>query len=258
MSRAPTGSGGVQAVRSALRLLEELALAQPVGVSDLARRLEMPKTSVHRILATLRESGWAEPHDRAGGGWRVSRRAFRVGLAGVGAPPLTERARVLLTELRDAYGETVHLTVPDFPTVLVVTRVDGTNSLRTFLELGTRAPMASSAAGRAVLSVSSPDLLEALLARPIERHTEVTLQDHEEVRRLVAQAREDGWAVNRGEWRSGIAAVAAPVVAAEGAVLGAVSLSMPAARLEELDIAAVGARVATMCRQLAAESWAGL
>lgn len=246
-------AGGVRAVQNALTVLEALAVQQPVGVSALARDLDLPKSSVQRTLRTLDAAGWAERADTGAGpgGWQLTGKVLRIGMAASGAATLPERARPFLTRLRDTYGETVHLTVPDGEHIIVLARIDGTRNLRTFLEIGTPAPMLSTAGGRAVLAASPPARLEGLLAGAVTTHTPTTTTDPDVIRGLVDQARRDGYATNHSEWRADIAAVGAAVVVPGGRVVGAVSLSMPAARHAELDLPSVGRDVAHECTRIA-------
>ena len=248
-----TSSGeGVRSIMNALGILEALAERQPIGVSELAREVGMPKSSVQRTLRTLDQAGWAEPDGSAVLQWRLTRKVFRVGLSGSIAKTLPEAARRHHTTLRDTYRETVHLTVADGDHVIVIARVDGTNSLRTFLEVGTQAPILNSAGGRAILSRMAPEITQGLLEQPIQAHTSATITDREVIKAQVEEARERGYATNEAEWRSGIAAIAAPIVAPDGEVLGAVSLSMPTSRYQTLDVPAVGAHIAEFCAQIAA------
>lgn len=102
-----------------------------------------------------------------------------------------------------------------------------------------------------MLAVMPPQVAERLLQGPIPEHTTATLRDPEVIRQRIQQARELGYATNEAEWRDEVAAVAAPVVAPDGSVLAAVSLSMPAGRYRELDIEQVGADIVDTCRRIA-------
>ncbi|RIK15386.1 MAG: IclR family transcriptional regulator [Acidobacteria bacterium] len=247
---APRG-GGVRSVLNALTILEALSARQPIGVSELARAVALPKSSVQRTLRTLDEAGWAESSGASGGGWRLTRKVFRIGMSGSTAATLPDAARRHLTQLRDTYRETVHLTIPDGDHIIVIDRVDGTNSLRTFLEIGTQAPIVSSAGGRAILAQLPPEVTEELLRDPVTVHTATTITDRKSVREQVEQARRRGYATNEGEWREGIAAVAAPIVVPGGDVLGAVSLSMPVGRYRTLDLPTVSDDVRAACARIA-------
>jgi IclR family acetate operon transcriptional repressor len=243
--------GGVRAVQNALALLETLATAQPVGVSELARLVQQPKSSVQRTLRTLELAGWAETSGEGVVHWRLTRKVFRIGVSGATSSPFPRSAETPMTALRDRYGETVHLGIPDGDHLLVIARIDGTNNLRTFLQLGTRAPLVSTAGGRAMLAGMKGEVLEKVLADPVTGHTPRTLRDPQQIRQQVGLARERGYATNEAEWRDAIAAVGAAIVGPDGQVIGSISLSMPAPRFHELDIPSVGADVAAVCREIA-------
>lgn len=232
-------SGAVRSVVTALHVLEQLS-RRPLGVSDLSRALGVPKTTVHRSLRTLDQAGWVRPLDRDPAKWVLTGRSLTVGLAGSTEGNLREIARTELTRLRDATGETVHLVVPDVPDLVVVARVDGTHSLRTFLPLGTHAPLHATASGRALLAAMADADVAAVLDAGLERFTPSTLHDRQEVLREIEQTRARGYAVNAAEWRSGIAAVGVSITTRSGGPVAALAVSMPLSRFEELDLAGVG------------------
>lgn len=175
--------GGTRSVLTALRVMEEVAELQPVGVSDLSRALRLPKTSVQRAVKTLAEAGWLQTTGTEPTRWQISYKALTVGLAGVTASGLEEVAHEEMRRIRDATKETVHLAVPEGNELVIVSRLDGTLPLRTFLQLGTRAPLAASASGRAMLAAMTDAEIDAILDRGIRRYTETTLVDRDEIGR---------------------------------------------------------------------------
>lgn len=244
------GSTGVRSVANALRLIEALAEAQPVGVSELARLVDLPKSSVFRNLRTLESSGWARHDGSDNPRWSLTQRVFSVGLSALSESSLQDHAATAMRELRDRYGETVHLTVPDGEDIVVISRIDGTNSLRTFLELGVRAPMLSTAGGRAMLSVMPDEVVDKLISQGATRHTRRTKLDGNSIRAEVQRCRSRGYATNEAEWRSDIAALAAPVIGRSGKAIAAISISMPHIRLAELDREEAGPWLVAKCREV--------
>lgn len=235
---APGQPPAVRSVLTALRALEELSRG-PLGISELSRALGVPKTTAHRSLRTLSEAGWVRPSEANPAKWVLTGRPLTVGLAGSREGNLRELARSELTGLRDATGETVHLVVPDVPDLVVVARIDGTNSLRTFLALGTRAPLATTASGRALLSAMPDEEVTAVLDAGLEQFTPTTLASREEVLAEIARTRERGYALNAAEWRSDIAAIGVPIRTRAGTALAAVAISMPLSRYQDADVPAL-------------------
>jgi DNA-binding IclR family transcriptional regulator len=219
-------------VLTALRILEEVSRRQPIGVSELARTLELPKTSVHRSLRTLQLAGWVRALGSETTRWGLTTKALTVGLAGSRETSLRELAIAEMTELRDATGETVHLAVPEEHELVIIARLDGTHSLRTFLPLGARAPLHATASGRAMLAEMSDDDIDAVLDRGLRRYTKRTLVDRDRVWREVRLARRRGYGTNAGEWRTDIAAIGASIGSPAGKPLAAFSISMPLKRYQ--------------------------
>ena len=145
--------------------------------------------------------------------------------------------------VRDAIGETVHLGVPEGPELVIIGRLDGTQPLRAFLQLGTRAPLHGSAGGRAILAAMTDDEVELVLDAGIRRYTSRTITDRGRILRAVQQTRERGYAVNEGEWRTDIAAVAAAVLDRSRRPVAAISVSLPLNRYAEMDHATIAGLV---------------
>jgi IclR family transcriptional regulator, acetate operon repressor len=238
-----TESHGMRSVLTALRLLETVAERQPVGVSDLSRALAMPKSSVQRSVQTLHEAGWLRPTGGEPTRWQISYKALTVGLAGVAASGLQEIALQEMRPLRDATGETVHLAMPEGHELVVIGRLDGTQPLRTFLPIGIRAPLHAAASGRAMLAAMDDAEIEKILAVGIHQHTDRTKLEPAEIWEELARTRARGYAVNEGEWRAGIGAIGAVVRGRDHRPNAGISVSMPLARFDEIDVAAVGAHV---------------
>ncbi|AQZ65304.1 Transcriptional regulator, IclR family [[Actinomadura] parvosata subsp. kistnae] len=231
----------MQNVINALRVLEEVADRQPVGVGELARGLGLPKSTVQRSLKTLHEAGWIRPAGGEVTRWQVTSKALQV--ARRTELGLRDAAVPVMEELRQRTGETIHLMVPEGDAVVLIERLETDKPLRIVLPLGTRLPLHASANGKAVL---------AHLDRPLgdlPGYTDTTITDPRALRAELDAVLARGYADNRGEWRSDIAAVAAAVLA-PGPV-ASLSVSTPASRMTEELRAEYGKLVAGAARTLA-------
>jgi IclR family transcriptional regulator, acetate operon repressor len=247
--RAPS-DGGVRSVLTALRILEEVSRRQPIGVSQLARGLELPKTSVHRILQTLHQAGWVRTVGDETTRWGLTTKALTVGLASSRDTSLREVAVAEMARIRDATGETVHLAVPDEDELVVIARLDGTHSLRTFLPLGARAPLHATASGRAMLAAMPDDDVDAVLDRGINRYTKRTIVDRDRVWREIRLARRRGYATNAAEWRTETGAIGTSIGSAHGRPLAGFAISMPFSRYQVVDRAGIGVLAADAARRV--------
>lgn len=221
----------MRSVLNALRVLEEVAVRQPVGVGELARVLELPKSSVQRSLRTLHTAGWIRPVGSELTRWALTTRALHVGRHAAGELSLRDAAIPVMEDLRLETEETIHLMVPEGDKVVLIERLETPKPVRIIIPLGGGAPIHASSNGKAVLASSPPDEVERLLAEGLPRYTDTTIVDTDKLRRELAETRRRGYATNVGEWRSDIAAVAAAILDGGGRPIASMSISTPVNRM---------------------------
>ncbi|MCB5908918.1 IclR family transcriptional regulator [Streptomyces pinistramenti] len=245
----------MQNVLNALRVLDEVAARQPVGVAELARTLGIPKSTVQRALLTLQTAGWLRPAD--GGGatrWILTTKPLLMGRHGSGELGLRDVAVPVMEELRRQSDETVHLAVPEGGKVVLIERLETSQPVRIILPLGKDLPLHASANGKAVLAASAPDVIERHLAEELPQFTGTTITDLGRLRAELAAVRERGYATNDGEWRTDVSAVAAAVVVGPGGPVASISVNVPTSRVTSDSRAAHG----EMVREAAAKVGAAL
>ncbi len=242
----------VRSVITALRVLDEIAAHQPVGVSELARLLGLPKSSVQRTLQTLHSAGWIHPTGVEMTRWSLTGHMLRMAQRGAGELTLRNVAVPVMEELRSVTQETVHLAVPDQDSVIVIERLDSPQAVRTFIPLGMGAPMAASANGKAILSTLSREEVHAFLQRGLAAYTPATVTDEDELLAQLDQVRRRGYATNDEEWRSGVSAVAAAITTNGRGPLAGISISTPAQRMSRKLQAHYGALVKDAAQRISA------
>jgi IclR family transcriptional regulator, acetate operon repressor len=235
----------MQTVVNTLRVLEEVSVRQPVGVSELSRALELPKSSVQRALWTLNTAGWIRPAGAELTRWALTTKALHVGSHSAGELSLREAAMPIMEELRRRSEETIHLMVPDGDRVVLIERLETPKPVRIVIPLGESAPIHASSNGKAVLAYSPADDIERRIAGGLSRYTHTTITDPDIFRAELADIRSRGYATNNGEWRSDIAAVAAPVIGAGGHAIGSISISTPISRMPDDIVSCYGPMVRT-------------
>jgi IclR family transcriptional regulator, acetate operon repressor len=223
----------MKSVTRSLRILEAVAQHQPVTVGELTKLFGLPKSTVQRTLVTLAEAGWLRASRKDTTRWEIGARVLAVRPAALQGSSLLAVAHEPMVRLRDALNETIHLSVPDvLQSMVVVDRVDCDHPVRTFHTIGDTSPLHATAAGRAVLAHLPTSDVEECIAQGLERFTETTPTDPDELRAELDRIRTDGYAVNRNQYRAGICAVAAPVLDEDGTPLAAVAVSMPDSRFD--------------------------
>ncbi|TCO60635.1 IclR family transcriptional regulator [Actinocrispum wychmicini] len=233
----------MQNVLNTLRVLEEVAARQPVGVGELARELEMPKSSVQRALVTLNEAGWIRPAAGEVTRWVMTTKALSVGGRAGGDLGLRDAAVPIMEELRRRTEETIHLTIPEDDKMVLIERLETAKPVRISMALGHALPMHASANGKAVLAHSTPEVVRRLFAQELPRYTDSTITDPDELRAELAKVRDRGFAVNHGEWRTDVGSVAAAVLNGEEQPIASLSVNIPLTRLTTDSEAAFGAAV---------------
>jgi IclR family acetate operon transcriptional repressor len=229
----------MRAVINVLRIYERLSVLQPVGVSELSRDLELPKSTVQRGLSDLHEMGWIEPEGFSSRRWvqSVKMTSLASHAPGLGVREIARPAmRALLAET----DENVQLSVRTGEWMTTIDRCEGSRVVRAVSYVGERAPVHASSSGKAVLAWSSSDEVDEQLVGQLRRYTDQTIVDHEQLRRQLTEARRRGYAVNWGEWREDIRGVAVPVLSTSGAPVAAISIAMPSHRLPRSRVAALG------------------
>lgn len=212
-----------------LHVLECLAAGRS-SVRHLSAELDMPRQTVYRVLKTLASLGWVEL-DRGDDTycltskvWSIASRSFRLSDVRDTLAPVVRR-------LADLHGETVHLATYEQGQVTYIDKADGWHPIRSYTELGGTAPAYCVATGKMLLAVQPQGEIERVLRGPLEAHTPETVVDGAELRRQLAEARDQGYAVNRGEWREGVAGIAVPIVSGPTGDHVAIGFSGPRDRI---------------------------
>lgn len=217
-------------VTNAARLLKAFrAQEATLGVSELARRLDLGKSAVHRLLTTLAAEGLIEqdPHT---GGYRLGVVMIELGEAVKVHLDLHAAAGPVLAHLRDETGETCQVGVLDGVDVVYVDRLESAHSLRLFTETGRRVPAHATSSGKVLLAHLPEAEREERIAGPFAQLTPHTLVTAEALRAELAAVRARGWAEAVHEREIGVVSIAAPVRDRYGEVVAALSIGAPTAR----------------------------
>ncbi|HKE97444.1 MAG TPA: IclR family transcriptional regulator [Actinomycetes bacterium] len=221
----------LSSVRSAARVLCAFTLAEPeLGLSELARRLDLGKSRVHRLLATLVSERLVEQNPLTGK-YRLSIKLYELGAIVSTHLDLHEAVAEYIDELRNRTGETVHVAVLDGDEVVYVERRESPNTLRLFTRIGHRNFAHCTSTGKVLLAHLPERELDRVLERTVlVAKTPYTITDAARLRTDLERVRRRGWAENVNESELGVASRAAPVRDAGGRVVAAISVAGPLPR----------------------------
>lgn len=221
----------LSSVRNSARLLKVFLSREPeLGVSELARRLGLAKSNVHRLLTTLLSEGLIErdPHT---GGYRLGIVVFELGEAVKVHMDLHAAAGPVLVKLREQTTESSQIGVLDGTDVVYVDRLESPHTLRLFTETGRRVPAHCTSSGKILLAFRPETEREQLLARcNLTALTPHTITGLDALRAELLAVRSRGWAEAVNEREIGVASVAAPITNVRGEVIAAISIGAPFAR----------------------------
>jgi DNA-binding IclR family transcriptional regulator len=218
-------SAGVQAT---LGVLELLVARGALTLADLARELELPKSTLHRVCSILVDRSWIVRDDA--GRFELGIRALASG-SQTYQLPIVVAYRSVAAELLTMHDETVCLAAVDGDDSVLVAVEETTQPVRFVTHPGKRVPAFASASGRVLLASRSPEnLVGDYGGRPLVTPTGRRLAGLAELRSILDEVRRQGYAENDEETAAGLYAVAVPITNGQGVVLAALTICTPTAR----------------------------
>jgi IclR family transcriptional regulator, KDG regulon repressor len=209
----------------------ELVVAQGrLGLGDLARELQLPKSTLHRICAILVDRGWAIRDEQ--GRYEAGVRAIGLG-SRAGDLPIVTGFRHAVSALMSRYDETVCLAVLDGQESVFVAIEETIQPVRLQTWVGRRSPAFASASGRVFLAAWPPESVAAefggqVLVTPTGRRLRSVAELHE----ILEGVRRNGFAENHEDTAAGLWTASVPVVNEKGTVLAAVTVCVPTSRID--------------------------
>ncbi|MBR0750650.1 helix-turn-helix domain-containing protein [Bradyrhizobium jicamae] len=243
--------GGVQSVDRALSILTTLAEDdEGYRLSDLAVRTGLSTSTVHRLLATLESRRFVQ-FDRTQSKWHVGSRAFSVGATFARRRNFSAQAIPYLRKLRDLTRETANLAVVDDEFIIVLTRMESREIMRSLTKVGGRAAMVASGVGKAVLATYSNDDVSAIIRHHgMPRLTEKSIVRPSDLFRELEKIRKQGYALDDEEACMGLRCIAAVVYNDCAEPLAAISVSGMTSRLTDERLPEVGQIVREVAQEL--------
>ena len=219
----------VPGLERGLRLLQLFRPGRPeISAPEIARELELPRTTAFRLLQTLEAMEFVERS--ANGAWRLGPAVLRLGFEFVASQDIGEYGREVLEKLCEDSAASSQLAIRDGRDLVVVLKKNPAATFASNVQVGTRMPAHATVLGRMLLQ--DVDLKKLYPEGRLKQFTPSTPKSVGELEKLIAQDRARGYAVSESAYEAGISAVAAPVRNHEQRVVAALSLIVPLPRLE--------------------------
>jgi len=224
-------------VKSVGRALDIITLVSSkkggLGVTEIAKQIDINKSSVYRILSTLAQYGYIE-QDEDTGRYKLGYKFLDISSKLLESIDIRSEAKPYLLELERETNEVIHLAVWDQGEVVYIEKLDGNQTLRMHSKVGKRAPMHCTSVGKAILAYLPINVVEDIIERKgLPIHTEATITEKDVFLKELVSIKQKGYALDLEENEYGITCIAVPLFDHLGKVIASVSISGPTMRMTE-------------------------
>ena len=242
----------IQVLAKAMDLLNVLAEARGgLELAELARRLNLPKSSVFRMLVTLEQGNFVErlPDVER---YRLGVKLFQLGSVVANSFDVRELAKPFMQQLVETFHETVNLGVLNSGEVIYLDIYESTRSIRMAANPGQRDPVHSTSLGKAMLAFLPKPEIEVMIAQHgMQKYTARTITTMKGFWAELDRVRGRGYSIDDMENELGVRCVGAPIFDHRGQPIAAISVSGPADRMTDAQLAAIGSALVQGTRQIA-------
>jgi DNA-binding IclR family transcriptional regulator len=226
---------GVKSAERTLDVLELLASTeQPLTLSEISRKLEMPKSSLHKLLGTMERRRWVETDEVSHTRYRIGLHALLIGTRYVDIDEVVQLAQPLLTAITETLQEASHLGRLDGGDIVYLAKRESPHPLRMFSAVGRRLPAHATAMGKAILAGLPWEEVDSLLPHRLARLTSKTIATRPALKDELDRVRAEGFAVDDEESAELMRAVA--IALPDFSSRNAISVSAPTARLPLVEV----------------------
>lgn len=226
-------SGGNVVAQRALDVLEALATArgEALSLSQLVDQLSLPKATVHRLLATLVDRGYVSRSIGHMSGYTLGIRCYELGSLTSRFGNLREAAASEMSNMNLAFGELVVLAIYETGSAVYIDTRRATQPVFCESYVGFRAPATCVSTGRVLLAFQPKAEVMRVLAQPIQRYSEKTIVDIDQLTKLLESSRRTGVAKNYSSYRDGVGGISAAIRDSTGNAIASIGFCLPEYRM---------------------------
>jgi DNA-binding IclR family transcriptional regulator len=212
-------------------------------LSEISRRSALPLTTAHRIVKELTGRGMLERS--AAGSYHIGLMLWEIASLAPRGLRLREVALPYMEDLCEATHENVQLAVREGLELVFIERLAGRGAVPVLTRVGGRFALHATGVGLVLLAYAAPDIQEQVLGGPLDRWTPRTIVSQEELRRVLADVRHNGYSVSDRQVTMDALSIGAPIRAADEDVIASLSIVV---HVDGADPAALGAAVRAAAR----------
>jgi IclR family transcriptional regulator, KDG regulon repressor len=234
------GLNMVQSVDRALTIIKIVSSRKEgIGVTELANKLGLNKSSIFRLLETLTAHGFIEQIKETKK-YKLGYQFLELSTKLLESIDIRQEAIPYLRQLEEISNEVIHLVIYSQKEAVYIEKLEGNETLRMHSQVGRRAPIHCTSAGKVILAqLPVTEVKEIIQQRGLPRHTEKTLTTEKELFENLSMIRTQGYGIEREENEPGITCIAAPIFNHLGEVAGAISISGTSLRMNNEKIASI-------------------
>jgi IclR family pca regulon transcriptional regulator len=200
------------------------------SIGEVAQATGLSRAAVRRLLLTLEALGYAEDSRRV---YRLKTRVLKLGLSYLSSTSVIAAAQPVLDRISEALGESASMSMLDGDRIVYVARSAASHVLSVGLSVGSRLPAYCTSMGRVLLAGLSDAELDLYLRQlKPKAFTEKTIVDPNQLRKVILQARAQGYALVNEELEAGLRAIAVPVLTRQNRVAAAINVGAHALRID--------------------------
>lgn len=231
MQKLASKGNRLSSVSAAVRVLRCFSEAEPeLGISNLANRLNLAKSTVHRLVTTLTLEGLLSQNPETDR-YRLGLDLFALGTLVRRRLDVSNISQPFLHMLRERTSETIHLAVLTGTQIMYLFNLESSQAIRMKSYIGTLKPAFCTCEGRAIAAFGGNELLSRVLSSPLVARTQGTITDPDKLRKAFAKVRACGYAIDDEESEAGMRGIGAPIRDSSGLVVAAIGIGGPSQRL---------------------------
>jgi IclR family KDG regulon transcriptional repressor len=242
-----------RAVERALDILLCFSRNEPgLTLTQIAERVELHKSTVHRLLATLENKRFVQ-REEGNGSYRLGIRLIELGFSALKRTNLSEKSAPYMRRLSAEHRETVDLAILEGPDVVYLQVIESPQRMKIAAAPGEHLPAFCTATGKSLLAFLPDEEVRKIIEQGVRKYTEHTNLSFSALFDELRTTRERGYALSVEEFEDGICAVAAPILDPSGRPLAAIAMVGPAFRLSSERMAELGQAVKATANAIAQE-----
>ena len=226
-------SNTVKSLIKALDILELLDVEEELGITEISEMLNLDKSTVHRIISTLRAKGYVQ-QNASNLKYLNSFKLFEMGNNVVEKLGLRRQAQPYLEGLARITNETVNLAIMYDSSIIYIDKIESSATIKVNLSIGKKLPAYCTGLGKAMMAFMSESKVESIMhGVQFVKYTDKTVGNYEDLVEQLLEIKKLGYSFDDEEYVKGLKCVSAPVFNYKGNVVGAISVAIPKYRYDD-------------------------